>query len=84
MASFRVGERIRVAAPFDPPQEGATGRVDDVISVDIGNGRLAYDAARQEEHPPQNERLVESVGNAGRHIQDALLFHSRCPLGFMK
>ena len=43
MALFHSGERVRVSGSFDAPLEGATGRVNHVICVDIGDGALAYD-----------------------------------------
>ena len=48
---FRRGERVRVTGAFDAPLEGALGRVDDLIRVDIGNGAVAYDVTVLLEEP---------------------------------
>ena len=40
---FRIGDRVRVTGAFGAPLEGALGRVDEVITVDIGDGAVAYD-----------------------------------------
>ena len=48
---FRCGDRVRVTGVFDAPPEGALGRVDDLIRVDIGNGAVAYDVTVLLEEP---------------------------------